>query len=606
MKNILLPIFLIAFLLNSCEKVLDKQPLDSITDAAVWEDKVLVDSYLLQCYVEMTFYFEKGYNVSYAQTLGVSANRDIIHAALEIADEGVLRSVPSSGKSNNITISGGKFEWWGYPTIRKLNIFIEKITASNFDDPYKKQRLAEARFLRAFAYFDMVKRYGGIPLITRSQQLNDSDEELYRTRDKEADVYDFILSELDAIVGILPNTYNSSNLGRPTKYAVLALKSRSAMYAASIASWGTYQLDGVVGIPQNKASYYWQASYDASKQIIESGNFGLYNKFPDDKAKNFRNLFLDENNNEVIFSQIFNGQSGVGSPYDFQEVPVKYHVWAWGQYTSVYLQMIESFDNIDGTSGVIDRAKINSGYSWTMDEMFGKKDPRFKASVYTNGSPWTWKTGPISLDYHYGILTPDGNIITSGSYKGILYAGDAYVSGTPATFGILKYLDETERAVTQERGYTDTDYIIFRLGETYLNYAEAAFELGKESDALSAVNMIRQRAGMPLYSSITRGLIHKERKVELAFEGNRYFDVRRWRTAVNDLTQNFQAIRFILDGNSYVAGSYNVTTAKYKLQILDHIHGTIDPYFVDKHYYLPITTSRTSNNPNLIENPGWQ
>src|SRR5690606_28864628 len=100
----------------------------------------------------------------------------------------------------------------------------------------------------------------------------------------------------------------------------------------------------------------------------------------DDKSRNFRNLFLDENNSEVIFSQIYNGQSGVGSSYDMLEAPHRFHVIVGGQFTTPYLQMVESFDNTDGTSGVIDRDKIASGHSWTITELFGKKDPRFKAS----------------------------------------------------------------------------------------------------------------------------------------------------------------------------------------------------------------------------------
>lgn len=606
MKNILMPILLIAFLFISCEDILDKQPLDIISDATVWSDKVLTDHYLFQCYSEMGFYFEQPYGIPINSS--DNSTRTTIHRGMTITDEATLRFATSAftKKSNNITIDGGVFEWWGYPTIRKLNIFIEKMEVSDFEDSYKTQRLAEVRFLRAFAYFNLVKRYGGVPLIINVQMLDAPSEELYPFRDKEVDIYDFILSELDAIVEDLPETYAVNDLGRPTKYAVLALKSRAAMYAASIASWGTVQLDGLVGIPQNKAADYWQSSYNASKQIIESGVFSLYNKYQDDKVKNFRNLFLDENNSEVIFSSIFDGMNGRGSTYDFLEAPQNFHVWSGGQFTVPYLQMVESFDNIDGTPGVIDKGKINSGYSWTMDELFGKKDPRFKASIYTNGTPWTWQDGPVTLDYHNGIMTPDGTIITSGSYKDVLFIGNTYVGGQASPFGILKYLDEEERALDQAPNYSDTDYIVFRLGELYLNYAEAAFELGQSSEALSAVNTIRERAGMSQYVAITRDLIRKERKVELAFEGNRYFDVRRWRTAVIDLTQDFQGLRFILDGNSYEEGFYDVNTAKYKLEILDHIHGAIDPYFDDKHYYLPITTARISNNPNLIENPGWQ
>lgn len=594
MKKITLIIFVNLLLFSSCNDVLDKQPLDIISDASLWSEKILIDDYLNECYAEMKFYFEMQYDKDYSWFESTYATT--------IADEATGFWGGTTPKSHWININGGVYEWWGYPTIRKLNTFLEKMESSSLDDSYKKQRIAEARFLRAFAYFDMVKRYGGVPLITRAQQLNDTNEELYRKRDKEADIYDFILSELDAVVNDLPTANVSSDLGRPTKYAVLALKSRAAMYGASIATWGTVQLDGIVGLPKEKAPSYWQASYDASKSIIESGIFTLYNKYPTDKVKNFRNLFLDENNNsEVIFSERFNGLSGKGHSWDMFEDPLKYNPWGGGQRSLIYLEMVESFDNTDGTSGVIDRSKITSGYSWTMDELFGKKDPRFKASIYTQGSSWTYTNGPVTLDYHYSI-EHDGVVQTSGSYKGVLAKSSSY---TTMPFGILKYLDES-KAVTVERFYSETDYIIFRLGEIYLNYAESAIELGKPNDALLAVNNIRERAGMPLYTSITRDLVRKERKVELAFEGNRYFDVRRWRTAVTDLTNAFHGLQFILKGDSYQQGSYNVSTAKYKLNILNNVDGTPSPFFVEKFYYLPISLTRTGNNANLVENPGYQ
>ncbi len=596
MKRIAILIYVSLIVFTSCDDVLDKQPLDLITDATLWSDQVLIDDYLNQCYAEMNFYFEMPYgqDINY-----LMANRS--HDAITLSDEAHCGwgDEINAPKSDWITISGGIFEWWGYSTIRKLNIFIERMETLDFPESYLAQRMAEARFLRAFAYFDMVKRYGGIPIITRAQELNDSRDELYRKRDLEDSVYQFIISEIDAIALDLQETYGD---GRATKYAALALKSRAAMYAASIAQWGSVQLDGIVGIPSEEASNYWQISYDASKAIISSEKFALYNK-SENKVENYRNLFLDENNSEVIFSERFDGISGKGHIWDMMEVPYSYHVWGKGQNACVYLEMIESYDNIDGTSGVIDRDKISDGHLWTVEELWGKKDPRFKASVYTHGTSWLDANGSLILDYHDAIEITDGSLLTTGSFKGILSRSRSYGRTTP--FGILKYLDE-DMAVVHERHYSKTDYIIFRLGEIYLNYAEAAIELGKNDEALWAVNEIRKRAGMPIYNSITRELVRKERKVELAFEGTRYFDVRRWRTAVDDLTKSYHGLRYILDGASMVEGQYDVNTQKFKIIIVDDVSGLPIPYFDEKHYYLPISVSRTSNNSNLVENPGYQ
>ena len=606
MKKTIAFLLLLSFVLfSACEKVLEKKPLDIITDATLWSDPVLMDDYLNQCYEELCFYFEMPQTLKGGAGDGINYLMDnTAQFAVTMADE-CQNGWISAPKSHWINISGGVFDWWGYTTVRRLNIFIEKLgTLTTLADSYKKPRLAEARFLRAFAYFDMVKRYGGVPLITKAQELQDKEEELYRKRDNEDAIYQFVISECDAIASDLTDAKQSSDLGRPSKYAALSLKSRAAMYAASIAQWGTVALNGVVGIPATKAPTYWQSSYDASKAIISSGKFSLYNKNAD-KAANYRSIFLDENNSEVIFSEIFNGLSGRGHIWDMMQVPRSYHVWGGGQQCTVYLEMVEEYDNIDGTPGVIDRTKINSNYLWTIDELFGKKDPRFKGSVYTHGTPWLDKNGPLKLDYHDAIQLPDGSLQIVGSYKGVLCRSRSY--GAPTPFGVLKYLDES-MAVVHERNYSKTDYIVFRLAETYLNLAEAAIELNKPAEALDAVNLIRARAGMPALTAITRDLVRKERKIELAYEGNRYFDVRRWRTAKADLTKSFHGLRFITDGASMPAdaASYNVTTQKFKLIVLDNVSGIPSPYFDDKHYYLPISLSRTANNKNLVENPGYQ
>jgi hypothetical protein len=143
---------------------------------------------------------------------------------------------------------------------------------------------------------------------------------------------------------------------------------------------------------------------------------------------------------------------------------------------------------------------------------------------------------------------------------------------------------------------SSTNWIVFRYGEVLLNYAEAAFNLGKTGDALDAVNQIRARAGIAPLTALTRDQIRHERKVELAFEGHRYWDVRRWRIAVDVLSKNNSALRYVLD----------YTTRKFKLMVIDNTDGTVTPpAFYPQNYYLPITLARTANNPNLVENPGY-
>ena len=580
-------IILLMFFGVSCTKeVLNKQPLSMISDNALWNDPALIDAYIINIYSGLPWLLndcaiEFGYDGNNFYNIG---------CASELSDEARTSYTwlwPYYWwKTGLLSLSNpGSFDWWGYSDIRKMNVFLEEMQGSAvFNDADKKVRIAQVRFIRAFSYFQLVKLYGGVPLITKGQQITDPDNELYPPRNKEVEIYDFINSELDAVANDLPQSYSA--IGMPTKYAALALKSRSAMYAASIAKNGQVKLNGVVGIPSSEAQRFWQASYDAANQIIKSGKYQLYNKYPDNKAKNYRNIFLDENNIEVIFSKQHDGKLSVGHSWDIFESPNGYNAWGIGNNTCPYLEMVEEYEHIDGTPGTLDRALVTSKF-WSMKELFANVDPRFDASIYHDGTVWQGDT----LRFYKGLILPNGSKITSGSYQGVSAQGKSAPSSETG-FGVLKYLDESLKNPTTKE--SKTDWIIFRYAEVLLNSAEAAYELNKSGDALLAINQIRQRAGIAPLASIDMDKIRHERKVELAFEGHRYFDLRRWRTAEASITRTFTGIRPI----------YDFSTRKYKIEYIDKVDGYI-PLFKPEHYYLPIQNSRTANNPNLVENPGY-
>ncbi|MDP2338105.1 MAG: RagB/SusD family nutrient uptake outer membrane protein, partial [Bacteroidota bacterium] len=287
------------------------------------------------------------------------------------------------------------------------------------------------------------------------------------------------------------------------------------------------------------------------------------------------------------FTDLLSGGNGWG--YDFMQTPLPNAWGAGGNADAPYLEMAEEFEYVDGTSGKLDRTTIQQGL-WTTDKLWANKDPRFFATIYTQDTPWK---GTL-LDFHKGIIKPDGTIQTTDSYQGILANGYQNVNFT--CFGVLKYLDESHDVMSGQFSNSGTDWIVFRYGEVLLNFAEAAFELGKSGDALNAVNQIRTRAGIATLGAIDRDKIRHERKVELAFEGHRYWDARRWRTAVTDLSRSYSGLQYILDYN----------TRKYKLKVINNIDGSVQvPAFFPQHYYLPITLTRTGNNKNLVENPGY-
>jgi SusD family. len=583
----------IIFLLfcTACTRVLDKKPLDVITDKTVWEDQALIDAYLTQAYMQMYMLLNETPNSDWNS----SDDWNGPFIVNELSDECTRNWVfgQSQAKVNGITVTGGILDWWehSYTVLRILNEFIKRLPEAPVNDDYRKLRLAEARFLRAYNYFAMVKRYGGVPLITIAQDIKDPEEELYKPRDREQVVYDFVLSELDAIVNDLPER-GATESGRPSKYTALALKSRVALYAGSIAQYGTVDLDGLVGIPAAAAGYYQQA-YDAAQLVMKSGQYDLYNEDAN-KTANFKNIFLKKDNIEVIWpvrhDYVQRNTGGNGWIWDFFQAP-KPQAWNAGNQNAPYLEMAEAFEHVDGTPGTLNRTAIQQGL-WSTADLWANKDPRFYASIYTQNTPWKG----TAVDFHNGLALPDGSILNNGSYQNVAARGTQSVDNSFGTgFGVLKYLEESKDNMG-ERATSGTDWLVIRYAEVLLNYAEAAFELNKTTDALNAINEIRDRAGIAALTTIDREKIRQERKVELAFEGHRYWDVRRWRIATDVLTVNRSGLRYILD----------FTTGKYKLELIEKIDGTsANPVFLPRNYYLPVSTNRTGNNSRLIENPGY-
>lgn len=609
--------------LTSCYKVLDQVPTDRYTDAVVWNDPYLLEAHLAELYANVPVMINdatclmNSWNGApmnrdgndFATVMGFSAQIEGPVRTIEITDEAKYNFGAQAHlldmKENGIQANGSELQWWGnaYYSIRNLNNFITRAEESSISNI--QERIAEARFLRAFCYFAMVKRYGGVPLITSVQELDADNAELFPKRNSEKEVYDFILKETDEISQILPG---ATERGRANKWAALALRSRAALYAGSVAQFGTQQLSGLLGFANNDKTAYYQIAFDASNKIMKEGPFALYNGDAD-KVQNFKNIFLKKGNSEAIMVKQHGGKGFLdgGSSrwsWDMVECP-RPNVWGVGNYHGPYLDFVEEFELKDGSSGKIDRNYAKSRL-WTMEELWGNRDPRFFASVWTHGTSWKDAVGgPLGankIDMHNGIMSRDNRLIDGryDSYEGLTAVGDQLVrfkeGNTPNTgFGVMKYLDPTANNFNWFSEST-SDYLIFRYGEILLNYAEAAFELNRVGEALDAVNQIRDRAGIAKLSAIDRAKIRHERKVELAFENHRYWDLRRWRTAETELTRTYSGIRYI----------YDAASGKYRVDFINDIDGRAKkPTFPSKNYYFPIGQNRIAANPNLVENPGY-
>ncbi len=595
MKNILLAIIIVATFASGCKKVLDIQPLNMIAETAVFKDKKLIEAYLLNLYTDTRFQETSGQaNFNMGMIAGVGG---------EARPFGDWQD-PYQASVKNYDATGASYlDYWAYANIRRVNEFIEGMETSSFDATFKNQKIAEARFLRAFTYFSMVKRYGGIPLIVKVQKDTDPKEELFPARNTEMELYDFIGKEMDEVALVLPKIYGAADDGRASKYAALALKSRAMLFAGSIAQFGTVQQNGVMGIPAGEANRYYTAAMEASKVIMDGGTFQLYNKFPSDPVKNFSQLFIDENNNpEVIFAEKWDAAQNKGHSWDNLATPAGFSS-SWNSNFNVLLDFADLFDYQNGTSGALDRSLMNGVARWSVDSIFGKRDPRFRASVYYPETTWqgdkvyfhsrTYYTDPatntrknstnetfvipgsISADYPTGWKAkgPNRNTIRTGLY-------------------VRKRVNES--LLPAAYGQSSTDFIIFRYAEILLNYAEAAFQLNKTAEALDAINLVRARAKMPARTSLTQDNIRQERQVELAFEEHRYWDLRRWRIAEQVLNNTrFKELNY----------EYDFDTKKYILK-LTNAEGAAR-IFLPRHYYLPLGIGQLADNPNLVENVGY-
>ncbi len=610
LKKIYIGLILVSFW--SCSDYLNKTTYDIITPEQVWQDPALIDGVMVNLYDglrlnDFNYWYRDAWRLMNPSTLSDEA-------------QGSFQKDPMFDNGNaTYTYEDNLFELKFsdmYKQIRNCNTMLQQLDESTvLTDDNKKLLKAEGRFLRAMHYFELVKRYGGVPLITTPQKYSsDQLEELMVPRNKEIEIYDFIVTECNEIANDLPITRESAAKYRANRGSVLSLCSRAGLYAGSIAKYSSVQLDGVVGIPTTEAKRFFQTSYTASTAILNLNVYSLYNK-NSDKAKNFCDIFTkttNGENGEYIFQKQFNVAGGKGHDWDKRNAPFSYRAGGWGSGVAPTLELIESYEYTDGSTGTL---KINNedGTKRRFDKpynLFADKDPRLFGAVFLPGSSCKgsnveWMRGVIVSDNERYAATsqPDGGntVVVNGiSYSttgkdGGADAGDASKTG----FYQKKFFDETLTDVNM--GKSETPWPVFRLGEIYLNLAEACMELGgKNDEALNAINKIRERAGIKLLSSVTLADVRHERKVELAFEGHRFWDMKRWRIADKDVSEGG------LNGfkGSALYPWYDIRDGKYIFEI-----GKNPPkqtrVFLEKNYYTKINSDDMNSNPELVQNPGY-
>jgi hypothetical protein len=642
--SIILITFLVGFT-SACRK-LDIPPPNIIQNPTVFGSAPGIQAYMARLYSEMPIE-----DFRYSPDMGLNFFW-IIKPTPAVTGEALSRD-----QTNATAENWGDWHWdiWGgcYSTIHDANYFIKTIPtyASNFTPDQVKAWTGEAYFVRALTYFALVKRFGGVPLVTDvlNYTVGGSTAPLRIPRSSEKAIWDQIAADLDLAIADLPAVNADFGDGsRANKYAAAAFESRAMLYAGSIAKYNTITLfdaskNQLCGIPAADATAYFQKAYDAAKTL--DGVYSLYLKAwsPTDKTpqyQNFVNLFSDASSPENIFVREYNFPNSVHG-YDAYNVP-RQLIGPNGYSSEVNptLNFVEMFDgipkNADGTIQNLDATGHYKLFDNTMD-LFANVEPRLRATIILPGDVFKGQnidirrgayTGPVAGgispllpagsksqyptadlitasnnddNNSKSVTTPTGTIHPAGA-SGI-FTGDqtCAISG----FSVRKWLDPNlPTSQVLENNETQT-WVEMRYAEVLLNRAEAAFEIQSSggnasllTDAFTIINEIRSRAGaIPLASagSMTIDTIRKERRKELAFENKTWWDLRRWR--IIDKEQNGTIYRILMPFYSTVANKY-FFDARYDER--NDVY-TADP----KWYYEQIPPGAISKSTNLIQNPGY-
>ncbi len=625
MKNCLYILILLACLMNACKKdneFLTTTPTDILTDDAVWKSKELVYSVLADLYNRYV-------------------DQQTINNWPEFTnfDEAFPSEAGQYWRTKQLDYPYDWWSMWNYDYLRLLNQFIEKCAAATQLDAADQQRfLAEARFLRAANYFEMVKRMGGVPLILKPLTYNFSGDPTYlqHPRAKESEIYDFVITEMDTLKNVLPD--NPAEQSRASKGLALAMQAKAALYAGSIAKYGAgtpavATPGGEAGISADKANGYYKKALAAAQEIINGGRYSLYRKKTDDLSENFAALFYDKSNNpEVIFAQDFKLKSGKVEGWTLANQPRSQAEEQQGGRINPSLNLALLFEKTDNSYAPF---ATNTGndyiyYDNPLD-IFANRDARLAGTIILPGSKFKGKT----VDIWAGYILANGNIITGDNFGAnkilpgqttaqqvVGFDGpiDGLEFSAQTGFYVRKFMDPVVGS-GQIGTQSEVWWVRYRYAEVLLNAAEAAFELGQNDVAAGYLNQVRSRAGLtqPLSAAdISFDRIVHERRVELAFEGHELFDNKRWRIAhkvwsgdnigATDLLSNIgKADRL----NTMVFGMWpykiynpgNANNGKWVYKIVKPVNVTTPHRFRLGNYYSQINSDILSNNPKLVKNP---
>jgi hypothetical protein len=635
MKKILINIFILTglFFTFSCTDFLDIVPKEVVMEEDVWGNIKNAELVLTNLY---------------GRDPGIPVWDDVYKAYIGASDEAWDHwetSEQECWKYNfgSWGITDNPYgDWDGYyRSIRVANLFIENIESvplQGDQQQYYSERIpvfkAEARFLRAYYYFELFRRFGAAPLIRTSiRDIND----LVTTqlpRNPADEIVDFIVSECDEIKSVLRIDYNNekSQMGRVTRGAAIALKAKTLLYAASPLfngnplTAGLKNPDGTLLFsPYNREK--WKLAADAAADVLKMADEGVYTlnqPAPDNPVHNYAQLFSMREWKECIFVRSLPDNK---TP-DQAMSPNGYPFQGWGKF-SVFQELVDAYETANGLpineDPTYSETGVWDGTMWdgleyspvsNVSNMYKHRDPRFYASIFFQYAVWRYSYAGRPVKYaYYG----NRDFRNDDSDAWPWSTGTHNMSGYGARKWINPQVDILNNSGTGQRNLP-----VFRLAEFYLIYAEALNEYldAPSQDVYNAINKVRKRVQMPDLPIASRAAdktqagmrerIRNERRVELVFECQRFWDVRRWMIAADhdgiegtdDRTLHGMHNR--PSPEELEATGLDIQSEEAGVAVFYQKKPMQTRVFTDKHYLMPIPKTEMEKNPNMVQNPGWE
>ncbi|QEC75124.1 RagB/SusD family nutrient uptake outer membrane protein [Mucilaginibacter ginsenosidivorax] len=601
-------------LLASCKKeFLSTTPLNQASSVTTWADPNLSEAFVTELYNGL---YEGELN---QENLDCQTDNAIYNFGKENIMEGNI----SPASLGNVPHT---YEWGSmYARIRSANIALEQLAKTTIDKTLADRLMGEALFMRAYYYNQLLRYYGGVPLVKSSYAASATDFTIARS--SYSDCVDFIVGDLDKAASLLQG--KSLAKGRATSDAALALKARVLLYAASplhdmsdgsAAKAKMTALDGafknyeLLGYTTADVNGRWKKAQSAAQAVLNLGyGYALDLSAPASAADgftNYQNSYLSRNGGEkeILFARYFaNAKDEWGAWYARNNCTNGYHGWTSSEPTQ---NMVDDYEMMDG-----------SKFDWSKPAEaaapYQNRDPRFYASILYDGAPWKPRT-------------PDGagidpyNEIQMGTYQtgsagsgAIAYFGldtrngpIENWNGTRTGYAIRKFMDPNP-AIVDNNTRQEVPSPMIRYTEVVFNYVETCLALGDEATARTWLNKIRFRSGMPAITDAGDALVQRyrnERNVEMLFEEQRFYDARRWLIGAQTLGNKAKIVKIVgtlKPGKSVSVYRYNTDNYSYTYTVQELDPGVENRTWKDKVYFPPISRDEINKNNKLIQNPGY-